>query len=84
MRHDRKPTERQQTLIRLATRKRGATRADVRAALNYDAGENVPVQIILKTVAARFDYRMVTDDGVNKETGRKIAVYRFERKQKRA
>jgi hypothetical protein len=44
----RKPTEQQAALIKMATAKKGTTRAAVRAFLGYEDGANIPVQSMLK------------------------------------
>jgi hypothetical protein len=74
----RKPTDQQAILIKLATRKQGVTRPEVRDALGYDAGSNIPVQTMLKTLAARFGFELVTPEEVPSEKpGRWLTVYGF-------
>jgi hypothetical protein len=76
------PTERQATLIDMAKRKRGVSRADVRDALGYGERAAIPVQSILKGIAARFGFKFITEAG--EANGRTIALYRFEKKAKPA
>jgi hypothetical protein len=75
---DRKPTEQQAMLIKMASRKAGATRADVREALGYADDANIPVQSMLKNIAIRFGYRFNTSYSTG-ETGRAVAAYHFEK-----
>lgn len=53
------PNKRQQKVIDLATRQEphyGVTRAEVRKALGFKAGANIPVQTMIKQIADRFGY----------------------------
>jgi len=72
------PTERQASLIQLASRKRGATRADVRDVLEYGEGAPIPVQAILKQIAERFGFEMTTTYGDGTNT--RAATYHFAKK----
>lgn len=69
----RKPTEQQAMLIKLASRKDGVTRAQVREALGYEAGVNIPVQSMLKHIAERFGYEF--DCYLTEGEGRPTAIY---------
>ena len=64
------PTERQASLIRMALR--GVTRAQVRDALEYDAGANIPVQAMLKKIAERYGYDF---DAVPTKDGARTVAY---------
>jgi hypothetical protein len=72
----RPPSERQAQLIALAMRNDGVTRHEVREVLNYANGQNVPVQTILKNLAARYGYTFNSEIcAVEGNEARKIAFY---------
>lgn len=71
----RAPTAQQQMLIDLATRKDGVTRAEVRVALGYVDGANIPVQSMLKHIAERFGYVFGNEQFEVEGSNRKIAFY---------
>jgi hypothetical protein len=72
----RKPTDQQKTIMRLASRSRGVTRNEVLEALGMDqVSYRVPVQIMVKKVAARFGMEFVTEYIDNPAGGPEIAVY---------
>jgi hypothetical protein len=58
----RKPTAQQAMLIKLATGRKGTTRAAVRAALQYEAGAAIPVQRMLKKLE-RFGFELLAEYG---------------------
>jgi hypothetical protein len=70
----RKPTEQQAMLIKMATSKKGTTRAEVRDALEYDEGAAIPVQSMLKKLE-RFGYELQTTYGDGTDT--RAATYRL-------
>jgi hypothetical protein len=78
----RQPTEQQAMLIKLATRKDGVSRSEVRAALGKpltagEAGGNIPVQAMIKNLQ-RFGYRYDVKYFENAEEGRpSLAYYRL-------
>jgi hypothetical protein len=71
----RAPTAQQQMLIDLATRKDGVTRAEVRTALGYEDGANIPVQTMLKTIATRFGLVFENELFEVEGSNRKVAFY---------
>jgi hypothetical protein len=74
------PNKDQAKMIELALRKEGVTRAEVRKALKYPEGANVPIQMMLKDLAARCGYEFVTEEAPNPNTESGlpwIGVYAF-------
>ena len=72
----RKPTAQQTMLIKLASREKGVTRPEVREALGYEPGANIPVQTMLKNLATRFGFDMISEPYEN-DNGRQGVVYGF-------